>query len=294
MLALIAAVALLAAASWLAACGAGTEASRTGSLAVKSKTPRERIIAAPRAVLGAAGPGADGTLWVVAGNSAVGLFTFSSATGRETGSVSVSRAARSVAQAPDGVVALAVSTRSTGALELMRGTDGKVWRTVSLPAPALQVIATSTSRDFYALTAWPSAASIAIVSSADGRIVGNVPVPNDAVSFAADPQQNLIYVLERNGLVDDIDMTAGSIRSSFSVGDPGESLALSPDGSTLYVLKGTTSVSNIAVIGTATESTVKVLPAPSHCIQVLVSPTGRQLYEVVGSPRYGNIQVVGL
>jgi hypothetical protein len=36
-----------------------------------------------------------------------------------------------------------------------------------------------------------------------------------------------------------------------------------------------------------------VLPAPSHCVELTVSPDGKQLYEVVGAPGYGNIQVFG-
>ena len=77
----------------------------------------------------------------------------------------------------------------------------------------------------------------------------------------------------------------------FSVGDLGRALALSPDGTTLYVLKGTAAVSNIAVVDIATESVRHVLPAPSHCLEVLVSASGSQLYEVVGTAGYGNIQV---
>jgi len=41
----------------------------------------------------------------------------------------------------------------------------------------------------------------------------------------------------------------------------------------------------------ATEAVRKVLPAPSHCVGVLVSTSGGQLYDLVGTPTYGNIQV---
>jgi hypothetical protein len=46
-------------------------------------------------------------------------------------------------------------------------------------------------------------------------------------------------------------------------------------------------------VNAATGGIIKVLPAPSHCVQLVVSQTGQQLYEVVGSPDYGNIQVFG-
>jgi len=48
------------------------------------------------------------------------------------------------------------------------------------------------------------------------------------------------------------------------------------------------------VVDLATESVRKVLPAPGNCLQVLVSANGNQLYQVVGSASYGNIQVVPL
>ena len=126
-----------------------------------------------------------------------------------------------------------------------------------------------------------------------GKIIGTVPAPKDTVSIAVDQPHQLLYALQRNGVVDEIGLTNGSIQSTFTVDDPGESIAVSPDGSRLYVLKGTSSVSNIAVIDAATGGTLRVLPAPSHCVQLQVSPTGQRLYEVVGSPAYGNIQVFG-
>ena len=82
--------------------------------------------------------------------------------------------------------------------------------------------------------------------------------------------------------------------TSFPTGDSGRSLALSPDGSTLYVLKNGLTSANVAVVDLATESVRKVLPAPSNCLQVLVSANGNQLYQVVGSASYGNIQVISL
>jgi hypothetical protein len=282
--------ALLASAAGLAACGVigGSPAAHPAAASILP----ERIISAPRSLLAAAGPQADGSIWAVAGSSSVGLYEFNAASGRETDSASVSRNARSVAETSAGTVAIALGSATSGALELMGGTDKRARVIVSLPAPAVQVVTASTGSDFYVLTAWPNSASVTIVT-ARGRIAGTVPAPKDAVAMAADPRQRLLYVLQRNGLVDEIGLANGSIQSSFAVDGPGESIALSPDGSRLYVLKGTSSVSNIAVVDVATESIARVLPAPSHCVELLVAPGGRQLYEVVGSPGYGNIQVFG-
>ena len=119
-------------------------------------------------------------------------------------------------------------------------------------------------------------------------------MPSDAVSVVPDIPQTTMYALERNGLVDQIDITGGKVVAKFRVGgqgDTGESIALSPDGGTLYVLKSDGGMSNIADVDTSTEAVRKVLPAPASCVQVLVSSSGGQLYEVVGTASYGNIQV---
>jgi len=287
LIAVVALGVLLASGLGLAACGRSPAAHPAATRILP-----ERIIAAPRSLLAAAGPQADGTIWAVAGSSSVGLYEFDSASGHELASASVSRGARSVAETSAGTVAVALGGAASGALELMGSTDKKARKTVSLPAPALQVVTASTGSDFYVLTAWPNSASVTIVTDR-GRIVGTVPAPKDAVALAADPRQRLLYVLQGNGIVDEIGLANGGIQSSFAVDGPGESIALSPDGSRLYVLKGTSTVSNIAVVDVATESIARVLPAPSNCVELLVSPSGQQLYEVVGSPDYGNIQVFG-
>jgi hypothetical protein len=118
-----------------------------------------------------------------------------------------------------------------------------------------------------------------------------VPVPADTVSIAADIHLASIYALQKNGLVDEIGISRGQIIEQFKIGSDGESVVLSPDASTLYVLKGTPAVSNVAVVDVGTESVTHVLPAPSHCLELLLSARGNHLYDVVGTPDYGNIQV---
>jgi DNA-binding beta-propeller fold protein YncE len=286
------ALALAAATAAQAGCGhIGDGASSAG--AVTAKLTPERILNAPKGLLAVAEPQASGTLWALAGTSSVGLFRLSTAAaGRPSGSVSVSSAARSVAETSGGVLGLALGARQSGALELRDARTGKLIRSVALPAPARQVVADGS--DFYVLTAWSGSASVAVVSARSGTIRHSVPMPADAVSIAPDTAQGSIYALEQTGLVDEIAVSDGKIVAKFKAGDDGEAIALGPDGGTLYVLKGTPQVSNIAEVQVSTESVRRVLPAPSHCNGLLVLASGRQLYEVVGTPGYGNIQVFAL
>ena len=126
-----------------------------------------------------------------------------------------------------------------------------------------------------------------MVSARNGTVQGSVPVPADAVSMTPDIRQSALYVLQKAGLVDVIGISGGKISAQFKVGPHGEALALSPDNGTLYVLKGTSAVSNVAVVTLSTESVNRVLSAPSHCLELLLSPNGRQLYDVVGAAGSG-------
>lgn len=283
-------IGLTAAALTLAACSGTSPARENASVSVVP----QRILRAPGSLEAAAQPQENGIMWMLAGKSSMGLFEMDSSTGALKGSVSVSGAARAVAESSSGVIGLGLGTSRTGALQLVSGSTGKVTKTVPLPAPARQVAVGSDGTTFYVLSGTATTASVTIVGSRAGRVLGTVPMPSDAVAVAPDPQQATLYALERNGLVDQIDITGHKVVAKFTVtskGETGESMALSPDGSTLYVLKTNGASANIADVNVATESVRKVLPAPSHCVQVLVTTGGGQLYEVVGTATYGNIQV---
>jgi len=289
-----AAIALTSAAIAMAGCSAGgTSATSPGSATDVSAGIRpEHIVEAPKSILASAVPQPNGTMWVLAGSTkSRGLFELDPTSGKVAGSISVSSAARSVAQAATGVIGLAFGTDRAGALELRDGQTAKVIRTVPLSAPAREVVVGSDGTTFYVLTGWGSSSSVTVVDSQDGRVQGTVPVPLEAVSVASDVQQTTLYVLEGDGRVSQISIADGKVVATFFAGDSGRSLALSPDGTALYVLKDTDAGANVAVVDVATESVRRVLPAPASCLEVLVSASGTQLYEVVGTATYGNIQI---
>src|SRR5882757_7968563 len=106
-------IGLTAAALDVAACsGTGHPAKANGAAAV-SMVP-QRILRAPGSLLSATQPQPNGSMWMLAGVSSRGLFEMDSSTGRLTGSVSVSGAARSVAETSTGVIGLALGTARSG------------------------------------------------------------------------------------------------------------------------------------------------------------------------------------
>lgn len=277
------------AAAALTACSSGGSGQQARQVSV---TKPAQIFPAPKNLLSAGAPQPNGTLWALAGGAASkGLFDIDLTTGQEDGSISVSGAARSVAESLTGVVGLALATNRTGALQLLNGTTGKVTQTIPLPAPAREVVAASNGATFYVLNGGSKAADVTLVNSANGNVEATVPVPLDTVSVAPGAQGAALYALQPDGLVSQIDVAGGQIRSSFPIGSAARSLALSPDGGTLYVLKDSGRTVNVAEVDLATQSVRRALPAPVRALQVLTSADGSRLYEVVGTPAYGNIQV---
>jgi len=121
------------------------------------------------------------------------------------------------------------------------------------------------------------------------QVIGTVPAPTDAVGVVVTADGNTIYALEPSGRVAQIDGSSGQLVSAFPTGGPAHALALSPDGATLYVLKGQVA-ENTAVVNTDTESVTKVLPAPANAVALAVGPDNSTLYTLVGSSSIGNIQ----
>jgi hypothetical protein len=260
--------------------------------ATPSGSKPQQVFAAPANLVAAAQPQPNGTLWALAGDAASkGLFDINLATGSGIGSISVSNAAQSVTESLDGVVGLALGTGRAGALELLNGNTGKVIRTIPLGAPARDVIVGTNGATFFVLDGTSRSASVTVVDSRNGAVQGTIPVPLDTVSIAPDAAGVSVYALEPDGTVSQIAIAGGKIMSTFPVGSSARSITLSPDGSTLYVLKDDGAIANVAVVNVATQSVQQVLPAPANCLQVLVSADGTQLYQLVGTPTYGNIQV---
>lgn len=289
-----AAIALLSAALVLPACGtSGTSASPAKSTTAASAGTRpERIVPVPKSVLAATEPQPNGTMWALAGSPVSRkLFEFGLPGGQVVGSIPVSNAAQAVAQSLTGTIGLVLGAKNSGALELLDGATAKVIRTVRFTESARDVAIGSDGTTFYVLTGTAADSSVAVVDSENGQVRGTIPVPPDVVSLVPGVQQTTLYVLQRNGRVSEISIAGGKIMASFVVGDSGQSLAISPDGSTLYALKDTAATANVAVVDVATETVRRALPAPSHCLEVLTSASGSQLYEVVGTADYGNIQV---
>ena len=115
---------LTAAALTLAACSAGSHATtRTKATGDDFGLRPQRVLHAPGCMLAATEFQANGVMWALTGPGSAGLFQLSPATGQVKSSFSVSDFARSVAESPAGVIALALDTGRSGALQLIKRRD---------------------------------------------------------------------------------------------------------------------------------------------------------------------------
>lgn len=275
-------------------CGHTASPSSNGPSVFSHLRP-SRIVPTPQGTLAASDPEPNGSLWVLAGNSASkGIYQYDLAQHKQMGSVSVSNATSAVAESSTGMLALGMDTATTGAVSLANGSTGTVLTTIPMSGPVYAIAAGNDGISFYVLNGTSQARTVTVINGQTDKIVGNVPVPKDTVGVVPSPGQHNLYVIEPNGVVSEIAVAGGQVTTQFPIGHSGRSLALGPNGNTLYVLKGQGTVRNVAVVNIATESVKEVLPAPTNTQGIVLSPDGRTLYDVVGTPTYGNLQAFSL
>lgn len=282
----------------MAACGSSSvsnSVATNGPSKSQNAKPAE-IFPIPSGAISASSPMPNGTLWVLAGNSSSkGIFQINLSTGKVIASISVSNAASAIAQSQTGDIGLGIATPSGGgAVEFHSGVTGGLVSTVPLSGGVVALCAGSDGKTFYALTQVGSAMSVNVVDDSTGKVISTVAAPGGANSIAVTPSEKHVYVVQPSGIASEISTSNGQIDGQFPVGHSAHYMAMSNDGSTLYVLKGQDPIRNVAVVDLATESVRKVLPAAGSSVGLSLSPDDSKLYDIVGNPAYGNIQVFKL
>jgi DNA-binding beta-propeller fold protein YncE len=233
-------------------------------------------------------------MWVVAGTGGtktIDQVTLGSASsGKVSKIVPVSPSASSLAESSSGLLALGLSTSTTGAVAFLNGSTGAQTASIPLGAPVRDLVAGADGSTFYALNGTTTSMSVSVISSLGNQVTATVPVPLATVSIAIRPDQQTILALESTGTVKEVAVASGQVVSTFPVGTGADTVALSNDGSTLFVLKSVGGAQNVGVIATATERQVRALPAPANTVDIQVSLDGTSIYDLVGTPTYGNIQ----
>jgi hypothetical protein len=257
------------------------------------------IIPTPKGLLSISPP-ALGTIWVLSGTSkARELTEIQLGTKTVLAQVGVSAATSNVAVGLGGLLALGTSTPSTGSVQLFNTTTKAVAATRPVAGPVIS-LATSKS-EIFALEGSATARAVVILQNALSLpVLQSIPVAKDAIAVLPPVAGSGILVLQSNGIVQEISPVTSRVLSTFATGGPSRAMAVSPDGRTLYVLRYLKHISsvpgvgaNVGVVDLVTEQVRRTIPAPAHCVAILMGGP-RLLYDGVGSSTYGNIQIYAL
>jgi DNA-binding beta-propeller fold protein YncE len=276
----------------VAACGGSTSAGGTSTTAVAHALRPTRTYPGPAGLIAGGQPQPNGYMWLLArSNGSANLQQLNLTTGKVDQVVPESAGANSISQSSSGVVGVGVGTATTGALEFRNGSSGVLLGTVPIGAPVRGVFAGADGTTFYALNGTSSSASVTLVDSQTDKASVSVPVPLDTTAIAVDPSGVDLFALGSGGTLDEITIGSQTVAASFPVGTKPVQLAVSSSGSTIYVLNTNGAVDDVSVIDANTERQTKALPAPAGAVGLQVSIDGQSLYDVVGTPTYGNVQV---
>jgi len=273
----------------VAACGGPVHPAK-----VAPPNPNQ-ILPAPAGLIAGGAPQANGTMWLLAGAaSARTLQEINLLTAKIVKIVPINADADSVVESSGGLLAVGYASPG-GAVEFRNGSSGALVHAVTIGAPVKAIADGGDSTTFYVLSGNGTEDSVSAVSSVGSPEPPGVSVPLATIALAVGNAGGQLYLLQNSGTV--VDTPLGPAigqplaSASFFVGDGAVQLALSADGSLLFVLKGSGNAMNIGVFNVDTEQQRKVLPAPSNSIDVLASIDGTHIYVLVGTPTVGNIQV---
>jgi hypothetical protein len=242
-------------------------------------------------------PTAASETWVLSGTrlvkeiSLINLSTHHSVT-----TVGVDDGARAVATSANGVLAVASGHAhgTAGTLDLYRAGNGRLQDVIPLPGPALTVVSGAHATSFWVLERIGSARVVATFSSTGTPLGAAVPVSSHVIDIAVFPDQSALWGLLADGTIEQIGLPTGAVSTSFGTGQAATALALSPSGTTAYVLRGDIAAPNVAQVNLSTQSNTTVYPAPAHTVALAVSASGRTMYVAASTHRFGTLQAFEL
>ncbi len=289
------AICLLVGAVALAGCGGSGGSSTSARRPTEKPARATRTISTPAGLLAGTVPQPNGTLWVLAGTSSVRTINeINLPTGRQNLAVGVSDAAQALAQSSTGILALGLASSKTGAVELLDASTGAVTGTIPVGAPVMSVAFGDDGVTLYVLNGTAKTRSVTVINTSTQKVTATIGLPSDARCIVPTPDQRAIWSVQASGVVQETSLTSRKPIESFPTASPGIAVTVAPSGGVLYVLKGTSVQANIAVISVATERIQSVMAAAANSVGLGVSLDGSQLYDFVGAPSYGNIQILDL
>jgi hypothetical protein len=284
--------ALVVGASLLTACSSGSNAP------APAPSVPPRIVAASAGTISGTSPSSDGRVWALGGTRNVKTLTeIRMRDGEVLNIAPASAASTAVAQSVTGQLIVGTATATAGTVEFHNGSTGAVLDAIPLPAPVISLAAGDDGATFYALNGHNSRLgndNVAVIDSQNQQVQKSIPAPPASVALEPTPDQTAVYVLTRFGQVNEISVASGAIEAQFNLNMIGVGLAMAPSGQTLFVLGGPSDARAIALVDLKTDSVSSVVAAAGNSVAIAPGVDDRHVFDYVGTPKVGNVQVIQL
>jgi hypothetical protein len=250
------------------------------------------IVPAPAGIIGGSLVGKGQNAWVLTNTgTASNAQLLSVTTGKVTEIIPTSINSTSIAFGGMNMIAVGAGTTTSGFVSFYNVSTKVEMGVIATAGPVSAVCPVPNSKNFYAMISTPTSKAVQILNPSLMRLESfSLPLPSDAVSFVASADGGSIVVLKTGGKVTYISTTTGQVTQTFQVGADPVAVAVNPDATRLYVLKGVETL-NVAVIDTSTEAVLRAMAAPRNTHSIAVTSDGTSLIDFVGTPTIGNIQV---
>lgn len=255
---------------------------------------RNVILPTTPALVSGGAPQPDGTMWVLAGSSRDRTIQQLNLTSGKVLHVrSVAGTASAIAESATGTLAVGYANPQ-GTVEFRDAGTGSVVSTLGVGQPVKGLVAQGQTSTFFVLDGTFSATTVNTVNPSGPVVQSATGVELRSVAIAATADGSHAYLLQSSGSVVEFPIAGGKSTqaiSQFYAGAGAAQIALSPDGSKLFVLKIVNGDANVGVFNLATDNQERLLPAPAGTVDLQPSLDGSHLYLLVGTPTVGNIQV---
>jgi DNA-binding beta-propeller fold protein YncE len=230
-------------------------------------------------------PLSNGDMWVLTNiGRQEAMYQVNIKSHRTVGAEQVSDKADDIALSANGnTVAVGTTAGAFPAEVWYSGISGRYTASAKSSAPVYRVAVNAAGNSIFALRGTTTRQQVFAVGTAN-RLGLPYPLPVSAVDFVLDPATKGMLILQPSGTVGHLAFDGGVYSNLFTSGAPARSLVLSPDGTTLYVLRAESDVATsdtIAVVNVAQGTVTKVLNVDSYCAGISLSPDGHTLYEAL-------------
>jgi hypothetical protein len=268
----------------IASLGGGTIAA-SGIVTASPASAASSSFTIPGLVDAITQPLANGTMWVlITLNGREAIYQVNVKTHRVLAGEEVSSKADDIALSSNGSTLVVGTTSGAYAAEVWyNGKTGRYINSASSPTPVDRVAINAAGNSIYALRGTGTTRGVFAVGTANA-LGYPYPLPVNAVGITPALADKGLEVLQPNGIVGHLAFNGGVYTNQFSTGGPAMNLVLSPDGTTLYVLRAETSLATSDTIGEvnmAQGKLVKSFTTNQYCADIAISPDGHTLYEAL-------------